>query len=88
MNDPTAAITPAQQYGIFTAIIIAGPAITLLAGPRANRWIDQGLMVLSILGALAIVITLPATSSEYATAVSLSYIRADESHLYLPISKT
>ncbi|WWC62351.1 uncharacterized protein I303_104947 [Kwoniella dejecticola CBS 10117] len=68
VNKPDLALSVGQQYGIFAAILIFGPGVTLCLGVRGNRWLDQGLMVISVLCALAIVIALPATAPTRASA--------------------
>ncbi|WRT67526.1 uncharacterized protein IL334_004498 [Kwoniella shivajii] len=71
VNHPDFILTPARQYGIFAAIVVVGPSVTLCLGTRGNRLLDQGLMLVSVLCACAIVVTLPATADVKASASSV-----------------
>lgn len=68
VNNPDFIVTPAKQYGIFVAMTLFAPLSSLGVGSKVNRRIEFGLMVLSVLGAIVIVITLLATSSPKASA--------------------
>ncbi|WWC93171.1 hypothetical protein V866_000004 [Kwoniella sp. B9012] len=68
VNRPDSTFTAGQQYGVFTAIVLFGPSVTLCLGTRGNRLLDQGLMVASTFCVIAIVITLPVTAESKAPA--------------------
>ncbi|WVQ78062.1 hypothetical protein IAT38_000143 [Cryptococcus sp. DSM 104549] len=59
--------TPGKQYGIFVAMTMVAPLSALGVGSKANRRIETGLMVLSVVGSLVIIITLLAMSSPKAS---------------------
>lgn len=70
VNNPDFIVTPAKQYAIFAAMTIVTPISALGVGHRVNRKIEQGLMVLSVAGVIAIAVTILATASPRASAVS------------------
>ena len=72
VNDPTFVNTPAIQYGIFVAMTLFAPLSMICIGNRANRILEYCLMALSCAGALVIAITLLATQTPKASAVSTS----------------
>lgn len=71
VNMPEWAPTSAQQYGIFVGLTMIGPIGTPVLGVKGNRYLDTFLMLLSIFTSLAIIITLFATASPKASAVSI-----------------
>ncbi|OCF39128.1 hypothetical protein I317_07069 [Kwoniella heveanensis CBS 569] len=73
VNNPDYVNTPAKQYGIFVAMTLFAPLSALGVGSKANRRIEMGLMVLSLVGSLVIIVTLLAKSSPKASA---SYVFA------------
>lgn len=72
VNDESWIATPGQKYAIFAAVTLLGPILTVFLGVKGNRYLDSFLMFLSIFTCLAIVITLFATASPKASAVSAS----------------
>jgi hypothetical protein len=71
VNNPGFTNTPATQYGIFVAMTLFAPLSMICVGNRANRMLEYVLMALSCVGALVIAITLLATQTPKASAVSL-----------------
>jgi hypothetical protein len=74
VNNPDFVLTPAKQYGIFIAMTMFAPLSALGIGHKANRLIENSLMVLSIVGSLVIIITLLATAQPKASAVSVRHV--------------
>jgi len=74
VNNPGFTNTPATQYGIFVAMTLFAPLSMICVGNRANRMLEYVLMALSCVGALVIAITLLATQTPKASAVSLEKI--------------
>lgn len=72
VNNPGFTNTPATQYGIFVAMTLFAPLSMICVGNRANRMLEYVLMALSCVGALVIAITLLATQTPKASAVSSS----------------
>jgi hypothetical protein len=70
VNSPEWAPTAGEQYGIFAAVTLFGPLISLVLGSKGNRMLDTTLMLLSVVAAVAIFITLLATAQPKASAVS------------------
>jgi len=70
VNNPGFVNTPATQYGIFVAMTLFAPLSMICIGNRANRILEYILMALSCAGGLAIAITLLATQTPKASAVS------------------
>ncbi|WVW79036.1 hypothetical protein I302_100999 [Kwoniella bestiolae CBS 10118] len=73
VNNPDFVLTPAKQYGLFVAMTMFAPLSALGVGSKANRRLEMGLMVLSIVGSLVIIVTLLAKASPKASA---SYVFA------------
>ena len=71
VNNPEFVNTPGIQYGIFVAMTLFAPLSMICIGNRANRILEYVLMGLSCAGALVIAITLLATQTPKASAVSL-----------------
>ncbi|WWC87420.1 uncharacterized protein L201_002309 [Kwoniella dendrophila CBS 6074] len=67
VNNPDFILTPAKQYAIFIAMTMFAPLSALGVGSKANRRLEMGLMVLSIVGSLVIIITLLAKASPRAS---------------------
>ncbi|WWC67432.1 uncharacterized protein I206_101340 [Kwoniella pini CBS 10737] len=67
VNNPDFILTPGKQYGIFIAMTMFAPLSALGVGSKANRRLDLGLMVLSIVGSVVIVVTLLAKASPRAS---------------------
>jgi hypothetical protein len=72
VNSPEWTPTAGEQYGIFAAVTLFGPLISLVLGSKGNRLLDTTLMLLSVVAAVAIFITLLATAQPKASAVSPS----------------
>lgn len=70
VNNPSFVNTPGIQYGIFVAMTLFGPLSMLCIGNRANRILEYCFMGVSCVGALVIAITLLATQTPKASAVS------------------
>jgi amino acid transporter len=71
VNNPGFVNTPSTQYGIFVAMTLFAPLSMICVGNRANRMLEYVLMALSCVGGLVIAVTLLATQSPKASAVSL-----------------
>lgn len=76
VNNPGFVNTPATQYGIFVAMTLFAPLSMICIGNRANRILEYVLMALSCVGGLAIAITLLATQTPKASAVSPAHLHS------------
>ena len=70
VNNPDFVLTVGKQYGIFAAMTIVTPLSALGVGHRANRRIEQALMILSVAGLIVIVCTVLGMADRKASGVS------------------
>ncbi|KAJ9127373.1 hypothetical protein QFC24_000780 [Naganishia onofrii] len=66
--NPDFAPTTGISYAIYLAVCIAGCVTCLLFTPRMNRWLDTGMMIMSVVGCFTLVIVIFAMSKNKASA--------------------